>query len=141
MYVTSSNACNLPNSASPLPDSAITDQDAYIAAVGASFDNGDAALDDLISQLGGTIPSDADGDQGIPTVGTGPLVTNPSDTGGTPVGPSGVPWIMQTTPQGVPIATGSVGYGVPRRGGTAAWRRLKAGKGAHGGGSDRACKK
>jgi hypothetical protein len=48
-----SQPCSYPNSQSPMPASAIADQDARIAAAGQIFDNGDSTLNNLIVALGG----------------------------------------------------------------------------------------
>lgn len=69
MYLKSSMACNLPNSGTPMPQSAIDAQDSYVAAVGSHFDDGDNVLGALIQALGGNRVDVNTGDAGIPTVG------------------------------------------------------------------------
>lgn len=92
MYLNSSMACNLPNSGTPMPQSAIDAQNAYVARVGSRFVNGDAVLNALIQALGGNRIDAETGDAGIPTVGvpwydpsTGAII------GGGPGGGPGVP--------------------------------------------------
>jgi hypothetical protein len=92
VYLSSSMACDLPNSGTPMPQSAIDDQNAYVAAVGAHFVDGDNVLGALIQALGGNRVDATTGDAGIPTVGvpyfdpsTGLII------GGGPGGGSGVP--------------------------------------------------
>ena len=53
MFLQSSEACNLPNSETPMSQQAIDDQNAFIANVGTAFDDGDDALNSLIQALGG----------------------------------------------------------------------------------------
>ena len=93
MYLTSDGACSLRNSQTPLPPSEIAAQDAYIAAVGNDFVNGDQTLEDLIEQLGGNPVSNPLGNAGIPTVGSPfPLVPAAIPTvAGTPVATPGAP--------------------------------------------------
>ena len=69
MYFNSSMACNLPNSGTPMSAAAISAQDAYVASVGADFDNGDNTLGALILALGGNSVDSSTGDAGLPTVG------------------------------------------------------------------------
>jgi hypothetical protein len=71
MFVPDTQACDLPNSASPMDPSAVTAQDAYIARVGQSFVNGDGALSDIMQALGGNPLSALSGDAGVPTTGAG----------------------------------------------------------------------
>lgn len=71
MYVQSTEACDMPNSETPMSQSAIDAQNAFIASVGSAFVQGDNALDSLIQQLGGN-PAGAttSGNSGVPTTGT-----------------------------------------------------------------------
>lgn len=101
MYVKSSMACNLPNSGTPMRQSAIDAQDAYVSAVGNHFVDGDSVLGALIQALGGNRVDAATGDAGIPTVGvpyfdpsTGALIGAglvPSGAGAAPSSASGSP--------------------------------------------------
>lgn len=71
MYVIGTDACDLPNSETPMSQAAIDRQNAFIASVGSAFDGGDAALNGLITQLGGNPGgATASGASGIPTTGT-----------------------------------------------------------------------
>lgn len=83
MYTT--QACSEPNSASPISAAAIAQQNAQLAAAAAVFDNGDTALNDLISALGGNAAGTGSagalqGGAGVPTGAT--LVPNPSGAPG-----------------------------------------------------------
>lgn len=93
MYLTSNGACSLRNSQTPMSQSEIDAQNAYIAAVGNDFVNGDQTLNDLLEQLGGNPISSAQGDAGIPTVGAPfPLIPAVIPTvAGTPVATPGAP--------------------------------------------------
>jgi hypothetical protein len=51
MYVISSGACDLPNSASPVTPAQIAQQDAYVAKVGRRFTNGNRDFAQIISAL------------------------------------------------------------------------------------------
>lgn len=82
MYLVDSLACSQPNSATPMPSSAVTSQDAYIAAVGSKFVNGNASLNALINALGGDAVPTGAGDAGIPTTGVFPWFGIPSRNGG-----------------------------------------------------------
>ena len=91
MYVQSTEACSLPNSETPLTQQQIDDQFAFGQSVGTAFEDGDAALNSLIQELGGNPAGDTvSGAQGVPT--TGSLDT---DIAGIPVVPSS----PNTTPQ------------------------------------------
>lgn len=81
MYVLSTGACSLPNSATPMPQSAIDAQDAYIARVGRRFDDGNADMAALISSMGGNAVSASSGDAGVASSGPTP--------GGQPFGAPG----------------------------------------------------
>ena len=85
MFIQSSEQCSMPNSETPMSQAAINAQNAFIAAVGTAFNQGDDALDDLITQLGGNVPSNdtTSGAAGVPTTGT--LDT---DLAGVPVVPT-----------------------------------------------------
>jgi hypothetical protein len=54
MYVSSGVACTFPNSTTPMSKARIARQDARVARVGHSFFRGNAALDSLVTMLGGT---------------------------------------------------------------------------------------
>jgi len=83
------------NSQTPMPQSEIDAQNAYIAAVGNDFVNGDQTLDELIQQLGGNPVPSATGSAGIPTVGAPfPLI------------PAVIPTVAGT-PMATPGAAGS----------------------------------
>lgn len=56
MYVTAANACNLPNSESPMTAAAIARQDAVVNAMGNQFSQGNADVYDLVTSLGGNLP-------------------------------------------------------------------------------------
>jgi hypothetical protein len=71
MYVIGTDACDLPNSETPMSQAAIDQEDAFLSSVGSAFDGGDAALNGLITQLGGNPGgATASGASGIPTTGT-----------------------------------------------------------------------
>jgi hypothetical protein len=71
MYVIGTDACDLPNSETPMSQAAIDQEDAFLSSVGSAFDGGDAALNGLIIQLGGNPGgATASGASGIPTTGT-----------------------------------------------------------------------
>jgi hypothetical protein len=53
MYVTSDMACSHPNSATPMTQAQITAQVNRVAKVGSKFTSGNAALSNLVQQLGG----------------------------------------------------------------------------------------
>lgn len=53
MYVTSNLACSHPNSATPMTQARITAQNRRVAKVGSHFTSGNAALSNLVQQLGG----------------------------------------------------------------------------------------
>jgi hypothetical protein len=69
VYLSSSMACDLPNSGTPMPQSDIDAQDAYVASIGSHFSDGDSVLGALIQALGGNRVDATTGDAGIPTVG------------------------------------------------------------------------
>jgi hypothetical protein len=54
MYVSYGAACTFPNSSTPMSKARIARQDAHVARVGARFIRGNAALDSLVTRLGGT---------------------------------------------------------------------------------------
>lgn len=87
MYLKSSLACSLPNSGTPMSADAIASEDAYVAAVGQNFTNGDSVLGALIQALGGNSVNSVSGDSGIPTVGV--PYFNPYPVGVAPGGGSG----------------------------------------------------
>jgi len=71
MYVPGSSQCSYPNSESPMLQSEIDGQNAFIASVGTAFDDGDDTLNSLIEQMGGNPAGDTtSGAQGVPTTGT-----------------------------------------------------------------------
>jgi hypothetical protein len=71
MFVQSTEACSLPNSESPMSQSEIDGQNAFVANVGTAFDDGDDALNALIQALGGNPAGDTGtGAAGVPTTGT-----------------------------------------------------------------------
>ena len=83
MFVLSTEACSMPNSESPMPQSAIDEQNAFVSSVATAFDDGDSALNDLITTLGGNPAGQTvTGAAGVPTTGTVDL-----DTAGIPVVP------------------------------------------------------
>jgi hypothetical protein len=53
MYVSSGAACTFPNSSTPMSKARIARQDANVARVGHNFFRGNAALDSLVTRLGG----------------------------------------------------------------------------------------
>ncbi len=69
MYVSDSAACSLPNSATPMPQSAIDAQNAYMAARGQAFTKGNDALNGLLVALGGNPIGSPQGNAGVPTSG------------------------------------------------------------------------
>lgn len=81
MYVSDSQACNLPNSESPMSPAAVAAQDAFIASVGSSFSNGNNTLSGIMTALGGnplavpgsdpTVAALVAGNSGVPTTGAG----------------------------------------------------------------------
>lgn len=98
MYVEAGQACGLPNSETPMTQAAIDAQDTFIASVGSAFEQGNAALNDLIETLGGNVPTaDEQGRAGVPTTGT-------LDTSlpGIPVIPSTIPTASQIPTIGNP---------------------------------------
>lgn len=103
MYIRGSQACDLPNSSTPMPPEAIAAQAAYISQVGGAFVAGNAALNNLIAALGGNPSGVPSGDAGVPTVGTGPLVA-----------PGSIPWILPTGAAASPGGTAGDG-GAGRR--------------------------
>lgn len=96
MYLTSSMACNLPNSGTPMPQSDIDGQNAYVDAVGSHFVDGDNVMGALIQALGGNRVDATTGDAGIPTVGvpyfdpsTGAIIGGGPGGGSFPGSPGG----------------------------------------------------
>jgi hypothetical protein len=113
VYLKSSMACNLPNSGTPMPQSAIDAQDAYVAAVGNHFVDGDNVLGALIQALGGNRVDAATGDAGIPTVGvpyfdpsTGAIIG-----AGPVVGPGGAAAGSPSSGSPIPGAPGTSRHG------------------------------
>jgi hypothetical protein len=101
MYVSDSQACNLPNSETPMSADAISAQDAYIALVGSSFTNGNATLSAVMQALGGNSIDDLSaGNAGLPTTGAGGFPWFP--------GPS-VPNPFPVSDQGTPVGSGAGG--------------------------------
>lgn len=90
MYLQGTDACNLPNSETPMSQQRIDAQNVFIAAVGSAFESGDDALDSLIQALGGNPAGQTvSGASGVPTTGTLDL-SNPGipvvpNVGGTPM--------------------------------------------------------
>ena len=78
MYILSTGACSLPNSATPMSQEAIDAQDAYIAAVGADFDGGNATLDNIIQKLGGNPIGATYGNAGVATSGDPASLDDPT---------------------------------------------------------------
>lgn len=126
MYVSDTQACNLPNSSSPIPAAAVTAQDAFVARVGSKFVNGDAALSDLCIALGGNSFLSTEGDAGVPSTGAPPPVSpagtsfpvNPSIFAGPP---SSISW--NAPPFYAPAAAGQNGTGAGARGYSRSTRR------------------
>lgn len=91
MYVPGSQACSQFNSETPMPQSWIDRQNAFIESVSTAFDDGNGTLDGLITTLGGNPAGDTvSGASGVPTTGTLdtdiagiPVVPDPS--GATPI--------------------------------------------------------
>jgi hypothetical protein len=84
MYVQQSSACDMPNSETPITAAQIAAQDQFVANVGQKFVDGNAALSDLISNMGGNPSTAAVGNAGVP----GGLVA-PSVPGSLPYVPAG----------------------------------------------------
>ena len=93
MFVSDSQACNLPNSETPMDPRAVAAQDRFISVVGQRFVNGDAVLSGLMSSLGGNALDALQGDAGVPTMGRGgfPWFPGPSVPNPFPVSDSGSP--------------------------------------------------
>lgn len=51
MYVQQSKACDMPNSETPMSAAAIARQDAFVAAIGKKFTDGNQAMADVIARL------------------------------------------------------------------------------------------
>jgi hypothetical protein len=66
MYVLQSDQCGMRNSETPMTQAAIDRQDRFVARVGQRFQNGNAALSNLIAALGGNPATVAVGDAGVP---------------------------------------------------------------------------
>jgi hypothetical protein len=106
VYVTTAQACDEPNSATPVSAAAISSQDSFVNSVGNEFLNGNAAVYGLVQSLGGNMPGlvpgvppppPAPAPPAAPTVYAapgvlaappGPIV--PSVVGGIPLGSAGV---------------------------------------------------
>jgi hypothetical protein len=92
MYYQSDAACSQPNSATPMSQSAIDAEDAYIAAVGDLFNRGDATIGQLIASLGGNPVAfssgilQTGGDSGVPTLG------DPASLSSPPYAPNALSW-------------------------------------------------
>ena len=83
MFIDSSLACSEHNSQTPITQQQIDDEQAFLDSVDTAFDEGNAALNDLIETLGGNPLEAGSGSAGVPTTGT--LNT---DIAGIPVIPS-----------------------------------------------------
>jgi hypothetical protein len=71
MYFPGSQACSQFNSETPMPQSWIDRQNAFIESVSTAFDDGNQTLNDLLETLGGNPAGDTiSGAQGVPTTGT-----------------------------------------------------------------------
>ena len=70
MFLDGSEACSYQNSETPMPQSAVDGQLAYLNSVGTAFDQGNAALNDLVLALGGSPNNTSEGGAGVPTTGT-----------------------------------------------------------------------
>ena len=127
MFIQSSEQCSMPNSETPMSQAAINAQNAFIAAVGTAFDQGDDALDDLITQLGGNVPSNdtTSGAAGVPTTGTldtdlagVPVVPTSPNAPATPTVPVlSVPssWAWAPSPASpIMLPGGGAGYRAPK---------------------------
>ena len=127
MFIQSSEQCSMPNSETPMSQAAINAQNAFIAAVGTAFDQGDDALDDLITQLGGNVPSNdtTSGAAGVPTTGTldtdlagVPVVPTSPNAPSTPTVPVlSVPssWAWAPSPASpIMLPGGGAGYRAPK---------------------------
>ena len=127
MFIQSSEQCSMPNSETPMSQAAINAQNAFIAAVGTAFNQGDDALDDLITQLGGNVPSNdtTSGAAGVPTTGTldtdlagVPVVPTSPNAPATPTVPVlSVPssWAWAPSPASpIMLPGGGAGYRAPR---------------------------
>jgi len=117
----------MPNSETPMSQAAINAQNAFIAAVGTAFNQGDDALDDLITQLGGNVPSNdtTSGAAGVPTTGTldtdlagVPVVPTSPNAPATPTVPVlSVPssWAWAPSPASpIMLPGGGAGYRAPK---------------------------
>ena len=127
MFIQSSEQCSMPNSETPMSQAAINAQNAFIAAVGTAFNQGDDALDDLITQLGGNVPSNdtTSGAAGVPTTGTldtdlagVPVVPTSPNAPATPTVPVlSVPssWAWAPSPASpIMLPGGGAGYRAPK---------------------------
>ena len=127
MFIQSSEQCSMPNSETPMSQAAINAQNAFIAAVGTAFNQGDDALDDLITQLGGNVPSNdtTSGAAGVPTTGTldtdlagVPVVPTSPNAPSTPTVPVlSVPssWAWAPSPASpIMLPGGGAGYRAPK---------------------------
>ena len=110
-----------------MSQAAINAQNAFIAAVGTAFNQGDDALDDLITQLGGNVPSNdtTSGAAGVPTTGTldtdlagVPVVPTSPNAPATPTVPVlSVPssWAWAPSPASpIMLPGGGAGYRAPK---------------------------
>lgn len=126
MFIQSSEQCSMPNSETPMSQAAINAQNAFIAAVGTAFNQGDDALDDLITQLGGNVPSNdtTSGAAGVPTTGTldtdlagVPVVPTSPNAPATTVPVLSVPssWAWAPSPASpIMLPGGGAGYRAPK---------------------------
>jgi hypothetical protein len=80
MFFRKSDACDQPNSQTPMSAAAIGRQNTFVANTGASFTNGNDALYSLVTRLGGNSPASAVGAAGVPTTGTVPATSLPPIT-------------------------------------------------------------
>jgi hypothetical protein len=113
MYVISSGACDLPNSASPVTPAQIAQQDAYVAKVGRRFTNGNRDFAQIISALTPPQPGGSCDDftsslsldnispfpfpvpPGVVYAGGGVKLGTPSAPAGSPAGlPAGSVWTV-----------------------------------------------
>lgn len=71
MYVIGSEQCSMPNSESPISQQAIDQENAFLVSANTAMDDGNIALNSLLSALGGNPAGDTvSGAQGVPTTGT-----------------------------------------------------------------------
>lgn len=106
-YVTTANACNEPNSETPLSASAISAQDSAVAAVGQQFINGNAAVYNLVAQLGGNQPGMV---PGAPPASVAPVATvNGSPVTSNPVVTYAAPGVQAAPPGPIAVPPSLIG--------------------------------